>query len=63
MKLSAYIELLQTLPQDLEVLACGHDCNMVLGEVGVEVVHAKEDGDGVVRQKVLGYGSDYILLT
>ncbi len=63
MKLSEYITRLQALPQDLEVLARSYDDDWVLGDVGAEVVHAKADGDGVVRPKVPGYGIDYIALT
>lgn len=59
MKVSDLIELLQEMPQNLTLLA-NFDGRMVESPIFVEVVHVAEDGDGVFRPKVQGYGKDYV---
>jgi hypothetical protein len=55
------IKLLE-MPLDMEVLGFDSDGILVHGDLNVKRIHAKEDGDGVVREKVQGYGADYVVV-
>lgn len=56
-----FIEVLQALPQELEVISC-NDYGLRLAAPDAVIVHAAEDEDGVVRSKTKGYGKDYVVV-
>lgn len=56
-----YIEILRTLPQEMQVITYG-ELGMSMSAPCAIVVHAAEDGDGVVRTKVPGHGKDYVVV-
>jgi hypothetical protein len=56
-----FIEVLQALPQDLEVMSY-NDYGMRLAAPEAVIVHAAEDSDGIVRGKTKGHGKDYVVI-
>ncbi len=62
MPVHEYIELLQLLPQDFQVISYG-DRGMPLRPPEALLVHAKEQlASGAVLQVIKGYGTDYVVV-
>lgn len=61
MKVRELIKYLKQFPQEIEVLRSDEN-GLFIGEIVGEVIHAAEDGDCVVREKVKGRGTDYLSL-
>lgn len=63
MTVGELVQQLQAVDQSLELLTDDGVYGLVLmeGEC-VQTIHAAEDGDGIFRGKVYGYGKDYAVV-